>query len=224
MCLEICKEVEFTVLPDVLTVSEQILETEQVRINNTLTVTIMCEPEHNVYCVTMPWGEEPWQATSLSQAQNIRCSVLRGDCQINRISDPKIGDYWLLTRRSFQEPYLQIKLEGIHVSEEGLTCLRVLGNSPNIAKGIWYQAPIFKKKIPLQIDQFTANKRTVEKGTIIKLSWRILGAQSCVLNPGNLPVRAVGSKEFAVTEDSLFTLRAYRGRQAVSKNLIVYVK
>lgn len=212
---------------------------EQLQINNTLTLTILKrngQPED--FLITFPWGDAPEHLTSAVRAQKITCSPLTGGWRASRRSSPQLGDYWIVSGGSQEDRLIQVELSGVTAVCEGITCLRVKNiDCQNTAvpeeeeetvheeweKIPFCQLPIFKKRPSLCIEVFFAEKATVKKGERASLSWKVQGAQSCVLDPGNIPVKAVGSRDFYMQKGQTFTLRAFYGNKAVSVTKRIYV-
>lgn len=199
---------------------------ELLYINNTLLLTILVkEQEVEEYIVTFPWGDGPSHLTLPAMALGITCSVLTGTWTVSHESDPDIGDYWRISGGNGEDSVIQIRWEGLTAFCEGITCIRIRAvcDEENISLLPFYQIPVFKGWPALKIDCFAADRGTVEKGHEVTLRWRVQGAQSCVLDPGNIPVRAEGSRSFFLQQEEVFTLRAFCGRRAVSETRRIYV-
>lgn len=219
-------EIECMVCPDTVRTTVMSAANEQLQINNTLLLTILVKGTAQAgFIITFPWGEGPQHLTTLNRAQSITCSPLTGDWTVSRDNDPRIGDYWCLAGGG-GERLIQIEWTGIAAICEGITCIRVKAaeEDTDYETSSFYQIPIFKRCPSLKIQKFCADRATVKKGHAVTLSWKIEGAQSCILDPGNIPVKAEGERSFYMQEEGRFTLRAFSGGRAVSEMIRVYVK
>lgn len=220
-------EIECMVYPSSIRTTVSSAANEELQINNTLTLTILVkERARQDIIVTFPWGKESQHMTVLSMARGITCSPLTGHWMASRESEPEIDDYWRISGGSEEDTIIQIQFDGIVAVSEGITCILVKSvreHEENVQETPFYQIPLFKSRPILRINTFTADKATVQKGKAVTFHWNVQGAQSCVLDPGNLSVQAQGERSFFIQKEEVFTLRAFYGRKAVSETRRIYL-
>lgn len=217
---------ECLVYPDSVRTTILSAANEELQIHNTLTLTILLkERVLRDFIVTFPWGDRSEHMTTLAMAQGITCSPLTGNWMVSRESAPDIGDYWRISGGSEQDGMIQIRWENLAAIREGITCILVKAVQVDAVTqdSGFYQLPLFKYRPDLRINTFSADRGTVKKGRAVTLYWQVEGAQSCVLDPGNIPVRAEGSRSFFLQNEEIFTLRAFCGRKAVSETRRIYL-
>lgn len=199
---------------------------ELLHMNNTLFLTILVKEQPvKEFIVTFPWGDGSSHLSPQTMALGITCSSLNNTWTVSHESNPVIEDYWRISGGSQEDSVIQVQWEGLTASCEGITCIRIKAvcGEEDISQLPFYQLPVFKGRPALKIDSFAADKGTVEKGRAVTLSWRVQGAQSCVLDPGNIPVQTEGRRSFFLQKEEVFTLRAFCGKRAVSETRRIYV-
>jgi hypothetical protein len=83
--------------------------------------------------------------------------------------------------------------------------------------------PIYKKSRELQIQYFRANPSTVAKGGKSTLSWEVVGADFCTLDPGDYDVDLISSRQVITNSTMNYTLSAQKGDRQVYREVTVYV-
>ena len=212
--------------PQVFELSEEAFSSDSIKINHTLTLWIQLskpEPEDVIY-ITFPWGEKSTDFTGKEWGQAITGKSLSG-WNINEGKEPEYGRHWIL-KPVMEEGRVEVVFENINFLTEGISCVMIRytkKGKQGEKRDFCYRIPILKKPQTLKILQFEAKKRTVMWGEGVKLTWKAKGADSLVLNPGNIPLPLAGTKTVYTNRSMVYSLCARKQERAVTKELEIYV-
>lgn len=211
--------------PQEFEVSREALEKDAMKINHTLTLSLhFAEPEPGELIeIIVPWGEQETDFTGKEWGQAIVGSVTSGS-QINEAENSAWGKYWNIKLKDRRER-IEVVFENVNFLTEGITCImfhyhKMTGRDTKQCFG--YRIPVRKRPQDLRIIQFNAEKRTVMAGESVKLSWKVSGADSVYLNPGNIPLNLAGTRRVCVRKTVVFTLCARKNEQTETRELEIY--
>lgn len=184
-------------------------------------------PDNCKIKITAEWGPAPYHLTTSNRAKKILCQVGYGWEVAFFEEETEI--YWLLTRTKAMrryEAHLYVRFSNLTVYNEGVARL-MLSLVENDQEGPLTYVQLKKRQCPLRIACFEPEEGTVSPplhsgDTNATLCWCVLGAERCVLNPGNIEVRPVGRLPVSVTKNSVFTLSAFSQKKSVEKSTIIY--
>lgn len=228
--MTICKEEQTSLYcvahPQVFELSEEAVSSDSMKINHSLTLWLqLTNPELNdLIFILFPWGERDKDFTGKEWGQAIDGQVSRG-WSIHEADNSKWGRHWIL-KPSFKEGKVEVRFENINFLTAGIGCVLIRyrkETKEGEKRDFCYQIPILKKKQSLRILQFDTEKRTVKPGEDIRLCWKVTGADSLVLNPGNIPLDLAGTRTVYANHSTVYTLCARRREQTVSRELEIYV-
>lgn len=212
---------------NVIDITEQIFVNDGVSIKNTITLTVRQDPKEpkKAWILSFPWGEGFGELAGMQAGDWINCAVLTDGYRADALEDGQGGIYWLITGILSGWEDIRIRFDGIISRTAGITCLNIRAVPlSSVVKETQTRIPIFKRRPEFGIRSFLAADCTVKPGTKVCLSWNVTGASRCILEPGNIPVNAVGSQEFLINRETVFVLRAIRGRRSEDRELTVYCK
>ncbi|MCM1160416.1 MAG: hypothetical protein NC412_04250 [Roseburia sp.] len=212
--------------PQVFELSEEALHSDSMKINHTLTLWIqLSKPEAgDVIYIMFPWGEKSTDFTGREWGQAITGKTCPS-WNINEAEEPELGRHWVL-KPVKEEGRVEAVFENINFLTEGISCVMIRyrkETKQGEKRDFCYRIPILKKSQKLRILQFEAKKRTVMPGEGIKLTWKAKGADSLVLNPGNIPLPLAGTRTVYTNRSMVYSLCAKKQERAVTKELEIYV-
>lgn len=213
--------------PQEFEVSREALEQDSMKINDTLTLSLhFTKPEPGELIeIIVPWGEQETDFTGKEWGQAIVGSVTSGS-QINEAENSVWGKYWNIKLADRRE-MIEVIFKNVNFLTEGITCIMIRYHKRtegDVTQCFGYRIPVQKRPQDLRVIQFTAQKRTVMTGESVKLSWKVSGADSVYLNPGNIPLSLAGTRRVCVKKSVVFTLCARKGGQAKTRELAVYAE
>lgn len=212
--------------PRIFEVSKEALASDSMKINHKLTLWMqLTEPKpEDMLIVTFPWGEKSTDFTGKEWAQAINGRA-SSDWNINEADNPAWGRHWIV-KPVRQEKKVEIIFENINFLMEGISCVMLIYQKEAKEGGkqdFCYRIPILKKSQSLKILEFEAKKRTIRPGEGVKISWKVTGAESLFLNPGNIPLTYAGTKTVYTNRSMVYILCARRQEQVITKELEIYV-
>lgn len=209
--------------PQVFELSEEALDADSMKINHKLTLWIQLQrPEAgDVIFITFPWGEKSTDFTGKEWGQAITGKTL-SDWNINEADDSLWGRHWIV-KPVKEDGRVEVVFENINFLTEGISCVLIRYRKKGENRDFCYRIPILKKPQELRILQFEAKKRTVMPGEGVRLKWKAAGAESLVLNPGNIPLPLAGTKTVYTNRSMVYSLCARKQEKAVTKELEIYV-
>lgn len=213
------------VYPQVFEVSGEAAGQDSMKINHTITLSLhFTEPRTGELIeIVVPWGEKETDFTGKEWGRAIIGSVTSGSL-INEAENADWGKYWVV-KLADQQKLIEVAFENVNFLTEGITCIMLNYHKQADAgqnECLGYRLPVLKTAQDLKIVQFEAQKRTVMTGQSVKLSWKVSGADSVYLNPGNIPLSLAGTRQVCVNRSVTFTLCARKGGQTKEKELAVY--
>lgn len=213
------------VYPQEFEVSREALGQTSMKINHMFTLSLhFTEPKPGELIeIVVPWGEKETDFTGKEWGRAMIVSVTSGS-QINEAENSDWGKYWIVKLVDQQE-LIEIVFENVNFLTEGITCIMIKyykKTDEEQKKCFGYRIPVLKKPQDLRIIQFEAEKRTVMTGECVKLSWKVSGADSVYLNPGNIPLNLAGTRRVCVSKSVVFTLCARKDGQTQTRELAVF--
>lgn len=212
--------------PQVFELSEEALYSDSIKLNHTLTLWMqLSKPEPgDVIYITFPWGEKSTDFTGKEWGQAMTGKTL-SDWNINEAKEQEPGRYWVL-KPVKEAGKVEVVFENINFLTEGISCVMIRyikERKQGEKRDFCYRIPILKKPQALSILQFEAKKRTVIPGEGVTLTWKAKGADSLVLNPGNIPLPLTGTKTVYTNRSMVYSLCARKREKTVTKELEIYV-
>ncbi|MBD5542768.1 MAG: hypothetical protein HDR01_00630 [Lachnospiraceae bacterium] len=212
--------------PQVFELSGEAVDSDSMKINHKLTLWIqLSRPElTDMIFITFPWGEEETDFTGKEWGQAITGKMF-SEWNINAADDSCFGRYWTL-KPVKPVGRLEVVFENINFLRKGISCVMIQYRKEiegGEKKDFSYRIPVLKKPQSLRILQFDAKKRTIKPGEGVKISWKTVGAESIVLNPGNIPLPLAGTKTVYTNHSQIYSLCARNRNKAVTKELEIYI-
>lgn len=177
--------------------------------------------------ISAEWGPEPFHLTTRNRAGEILCQTGYG-WSVKYAEEEEEG-CWFLTKSEEADQYdarLYVRLSNLIVYREGVARLK-LCYTDGAQEGPYSYIQLQKVPCALRIEKFEPETGTVRMTgssgmADAALTWCVLGAERCVLNPGNRKVPPVGTESVSVTGTSVFTLSAFGRERSIEKSTVVY--
>ena len=179
--------------------------------------------------ISAEWGQDAHHLTIRYRAGEILCQTGYG--WKAEYIEREAEDYWLITRTGDSCQYdacFYIRLSNLKIYRAGVARLALCYTKDGTDGPLSY---VQLRKVPpaLRIERFEPERGTVtpaakdgKSSAFARLTWCVLGADRCMLNPGNKEVPPAGAETVLVSNTEAYTLSAFSGGKSVEKCTYIY--